>query len=457
MNYKTDFVFIRALGPDLNSLPLGVLYLKLYLEKFGFQGEVIDRYIDFDISRVHEKLKRLAPKVIGISAMSAQFSDAIYIASLIRKWFGSSVKIIMGGVHFTALPESARDIADHVVIGEGEQPMLDYFNNQCDVIDYIIKGKSISDLGEIPSIKLKDINPFIRSKEYFHLITARGCPYKCNFCLDSTIRSTRMRYLPLDPIIDYVSEIVAEKGIRSFFIVDDIFVLNPKRVEQFCTKIIEKIKYPISLECFTHAGHGSLELYSLMKKAGFVKINLGVEHGNQRMLDFCGKKTTKIKIEKTCEEIVESGINLSLSYILGNATETHETITETVDFAIYLHKRFKNTSWFSYMQPLPGSPVYNEIEKYGRIIDQESFDFQPINTAPVFLAHNVSDQHLVSERQRGMKQANSQSRYHPKLRERLRKILNKAKVHKNPIENELLRVNQILQQKRSCGEDRVHG
>lgn len=403
---KPDILLIRALGPEGNSLPQGLLYIQSFLNKCGFKAEIWDRYVNRNITRLGKKLKEV--KVVGISAMSAQSADAIYLSSMIRGWFGNKMKIIMGGPHFTVAPETARNHADHVVIGEGEVAIKNFLKSGGNT-DFLIPSNPIRDLDKIPLFPTEKIRKLVRLKKYFHILTARGCPYRCNFCLGSDQRPSGLRFHSIDYVIDYMNRIIEDLGITSFNIVDDVFVLNPKRVYDFCDKVEKKIKKKISIQCFTHAGHGNYASYKRMRDVGFDLISMGVEHGNDRLLEYCGKKTTKKKIEQTCRDIYKAGIELDLTYILGNLIETNETITETVDFAIYLHEKYGAKSWFSYMQPLPGSQAFIEAEKHGHFIDPDVSNYSNLN--PTYLPSTVSFEHIINERRRGMKEANFRTSY----------------------------------------------
>ena len=405
-NQDIDILLIRALGAEGNSLPQGLLYIQSYLKKYGYHAEILDRYVDRSIIGLKSKLEGI--KVVGISAMSIQSEDALYLASLIRKWFGYKIKIILGGVHFTALPETAQGYADHIVSGEGEIAVKNFLDAENSYPDFIIPSKIILDLDDIPQFSIDQIKKLVRTNNHFHIITARGCPYRCNFCLGFDQRPKGLRYHSIDYIIGYMHRIILDLNITSFNIVDDVFIINPKRVYDFCDsleKLTTIVKKKISLSCFTHAGHGDYSLYKRMQDVGFNLIAMGVEHGNDKLLQYCGKNTTRSKIEQTCKDISDAGIKLNLTYILGNLIETNETITETIDFAIYLHKKYDASSWFSYMQPLPGSQAYTEAKDYGKFIDNDVSNYS--NTNPVYVPNGASLQHMISERNRGTKYANS--------------------------------------------------
>lgn len=398
---KVDILLIRAKGVEGNTLPQGLLSIQSFLKEQGYIAEIWDRYINKSIKQLKNVLKDIA--VVGISAMTSQAKDAIYLAKKIKRWY-PKIKIIVGGVHFTALPGDALGIADNVVVGEGETTIKNYLDSGC-VSNFEIKGNPVKNLDDISKIAMADVKSLVRQKNCFHILTSRGCTYRCNFCLGESQRPKGIRYHSIDYIVDYIKDIIKTLGIKSFFIVDDIFVLNSKRVYAFCDAVESKIHDKINLECFTHAGHGDLKLYQRMKAVGFNKISFGVEHGNNRLLEFCGKKTTTKTVEETCSIIRKAGIELNLTYILGNATETNKTIAETVDFGIYLHKKCDASSWFSFMQPLPGSDLYNRATKYGKWLIKNNNQFTS-NIKPVYLPFGVSRKHLINEHKRGMRGAN---------------------------------------------------
>lgn len=413
MNKFGKAFLIRTAGFKTHSLAYGLLYIKSYLRKAGIDSYVFDRESSRSLYLLKNTLLEYDPDVIGISAMTAQSLDAKFIIKNIREWVGSKKIIIVGGVHFTALPnDGIKYGADYIIRGEGELAMLDFPIKGPPEKDKLIKGKTVSELDYIPMITMSDLRPFVKSPENYHdkgihVITARGCPYNCNFCLGKDQRPRGIRYHSIDYIVEYISQIVKEFGIYSFNIVDDIFVIKPARVMEFCEKVQKRISIPLRFHCFTHADHGNVELYRKMRETGFHRISMGVEHGNDKILSLMGKHTTKAKIEETYSRIYIAGIDLNLTYILGNIEETNKTITETVDFAIYLHKRYKTSSWFSYMQPLPGSPIYNVAEKYGTYLPKER-SYQNIDLC--YVPFNVTVEHIIKERERGMKLANSHPR-----------------------------------------------
>ncbi len=386
------------------ALPYGLLFIKSYLRKKNIDAFIFDREFNQDLNNLKRSFIEFNPEVVGISAMTLQASDAKKLIKLIREWKNNTI-IVVGGIHFTAKPNDGLEYgADYVITGEGEIVLHKFMNEGPPIDKKIIQGEIISNLDDIPMLRMDDIRPFISSveeynKQSFHIITARGCPYNCNFCLSREQRPRGLRYHSIDYIVNFINKIVSEFKINTFFITDDIFVIKPSRVKEFCEKIKILNSNNLHFSCFSHAGHGNTELYKEMLSAGFYKIKMGVEHGNDEILAIMGKNTTKVKIEKTCEQIYKSGINLHLLYVLGNIKETNETISDTVNFAIHLHKKYKASSFFSYLQPLPGAPVYKIAKRYGEYLPKKrTYESTYLSYVPF----DVSVKHIIKERRRGM-------------------------------------------------------
>lgn len=398
-----EILLIRALGSGSISLPFGILSIDKYLKDNGYESTIFDRYTNTDINILITKIKSLTKlKVVGLSAMTIQLPDALYIAKIIKE-IRPNIKIVMGGVHVTALPYSVKEFVDHIFMSEGENAMLKFVKNGYEG-DYILRGKPLQDLNSVSFFDIDLIGKLLGNQKLMYVMTSRGCPYRCNFCLGKEQRVKGIRYIDIDRVVDYIKEIVDRLGVTDFFITDDIFVMNRKRVVKFCELIREKIKKKISLNCFTHSGHGDAELYKLMKSVGFDKISIGIEHGTDELLDYCGKRTTLKIIDRTCSQIYNAGLKVNGCFIVGNLPETNETITKTVDFAIYIHKKFKSSSWISYAQPLPGSKLYTDSLLSGTVIERDFSKWD--NESLVYVPKNVEEDHIISERHRGMRKAN---------------------------------------------------
>lgn len=364
-----DLVLIRAHGRDdeTKTLPFGLLSIATYLQKYGFSVEIIDRLKNYQsISKCARDIKDMSPRIVGISAMTHQSKDAILLGRKLKE--ALSAKIIYGGQHFTALPQEGLRFGDAVIRHEGEKAALEFCEMDSEGIKGIFEGESLPNLDDIPLPSDKMLKDLYREGDYFCLLTSRGCNFKCIFC-KQTGSSCHIRYHSVEYICDYLEKVVSLFGIKSCFIQDDIFTSNRRRVIRFCEEI-QKRNLKLEFSCFTHSKINDLQMYEIMKAAGFCKIRIGVESGNDSVLKILKKNQTVQDCIETIEIVKKTGLNPIPLFMIGNITETETTIKDTIELA---RKLISNCDygWFSYAQPFPGSEFYEIASKYGTLINRD--------------------------------------------------------------------------------------
>jgi len=396
-------LLIRALGPTYGtySLPYGIIAIANYIHSHSeYRAIIVDRYKEFwrGINYITGIIKARDVRIVGISAMSSQRDDAVYMARHIKNDI-PGVKVILGGIHFTAMPEDGLKHADAVVKGEGEKIFLSmtdaFFRNNAD-IKGIYRGESLVDLDEAgyPTREvLKKV--LIKSGRGFLLMSSRGCPYECKFCLSRAIRDARMRYHSIESMFDYVELLAADFRIRNIFFTDDIFILRKDRILKFYDEFNKRglSRYNIEFACFTHAGHGDMEVYSKLREIGFKSMAIGVEFGDDRILEINGKRQKTADVERTIRLITAAGIKLRCLFMIGGMGEDSSTIQKTISLAERLRKEHRCLVSFSLAQPLPGSEFFQEAEKYGRMIGKNCFQYSTRKIS--FLPEGMSKQELM--------------------------------------------------------------
>jgi len=382
---RVDLVLIRAHGLDdgLKTIPFGLLDLASYLEKFGFEVKIIDRHGHKALfSETLKHIKQWNPRYVGISAITSQAEDALKLGRYIKKRF--ETPLIYGGLHFTVLPEEGLDAGNIVVRGEGENALLEILSNT--IKDRkICTAQPIADLDSIPLPKESLIKMLAWGGVSFAILTSRGCPYSCLFCLDKKYRDNRMRYHSVGYVLDFIELIKRTLNINDFSILDDIFTINEERVFEFCNAI-QKRNLKIKLDCFSRTGIDNLQMYIAMKKAGFYNIGIGIESGNNDVLKAIDKRQTVQEVRRTIEIIKKAGLNISATFMIGNITETEKTIRDTINFA----KELSLWGWhIGYAQPFPGSRFYEIVPRYGTLINKNpktywnnKISFLPYGLAP---------------------------------------------------------------------------
>ncbi len=377
---KPEIILIRASGinGDLWSVPWGIINIASYLKKYGYGVEVIERSIPCFMSRVKEEIKGRNIAYVGISALASQAQDAEFLCKYLRRM---KKKIILGGLHYTTLPDEGLEIGDYVFKGEGEQSLLDFLEHG--PTGRIYEAKPLLDLDEIPLPTEEMMHKFHLNREFFTIMTSRGCPYNCSFCLDKKYRFGRIRYHSPGYVCDLLEMFNKSFGISNFFIGDDIFITDKKRVIEICQEI-KKRSLEIKLTAFTHSGVDDLELYQEMKSAGFERISLGVESGSDAVLKAINKQQTVEQTRKTVEVIKKASLEAHTNFMVGNILETEESLKATLELA----KELGPLGFVSFAQPFPGTKFYETCAQYGRLINPNPKTYW--NDRITFLPHGIS-------------------------------------------------------------------
>ena len=305
--------------------------------------------------------------------------------------------IILGGPQVTGDPYGTMQLVPDVtcgVIGEGEVPFLKLLQAETLAEEVL---KSIDGLIYYDaSRKLTVTKPqkqnhnideygYPKREKYCldpdrvtfpQLITGRGCMGRCAFCYEGGREHTNLRVRSIESCLEEIDYLVRMYDIKYINLVDDTFILNRKRTEEFCNRMIDKYQGRIKWYCEARADilSKNIDVLPLLKQAGLVKIQLGGESGCQEILDAYKKGVTIEELEFVTRKIAEAGIPyIYVNFIIGGAFETESTFSRTLDFAKKLmhiapgHVEVSS----SVFTPTPGSPMYNHPENFGlKIIDK---------------------------------------------------------------------------------------
>ncbi|MDD5005698.1 MAG: radical SAM protein [Candidatus Omnitrophica bacterium] len=344
--------------------PLGLLSLAGSLEKEGFNVTIIDgEPFLLNSEEIAEEALHHNPSFVGITSTTPEYHIALEIAEFIKNR-NSKITIVFGGAHVSALPEEslaeAKGIIDYIVTGEGEQAIV-----------YICKNKPKEKILHFPLIGNLNLLPLpskhlIDYKNYRHpdpisglvktdaIETSRGCPFKCSFCFH--LFGEEVRFKNPFQVVSEIEHSYKKLGVRMIIFFDDTFTLKRERVVTICNEVLRK-RLKLSFFCFTRADVLDKELLTLMKKAGFDKITLGIESGNQEILNRMNKITKLEHYEKAYKIMNKLGIETRGSFIIGNPGETPQTIQDSINFAKKL-PLFK--IGVNILTPYPGTDLYKD-------------------------------------------------------------------------------------------------
>jgi len=378
--------------------PLGLASLTAYLKARGHQVELLDMQgLLMDSEELAKRIAAQNPGLVGITAMTTTYPAALRVAELTRQT-APAAKIVLGGVHPTLDPEGvlAHDWVDYVIRGEGEFALeglvnalsgdgtFDHIEGLCyrdgDRLvlqdrDLIIDQDSLPmyDYDAFPVEQYIRHNQLLRGIRGISMLVSRGCPYPCTFCAVHQTMGRRWRVKSARLVADEVLTLRDRYNLEGIWFKDSILNLNRDWTREFCELMIER-KAGIGWQANTRNDLIDEEELKLMREAGLTQLDLGIETGSPRSL-------AKLKKRITVEQIKEK-VRLAQKYVkvfgffmVGIPGEEEADVRQTFELAKELE--LDRSTWSIY-SPLPGSTLYDELIKEGKI-EPYRLDFSQIH------------------------------------------------------------------------------
>ena len=357
------------------SVPTSLLYLGSWLTHKGYGVSIVDALHFKDEGDLRDWIKGevLDSDYVGFTVMSTQIPHALELSKLVKRL--SSIPIVWGGAHPTLYPEQTvkHPSVDYVVKGDGE-----YFLESL-LREGKLEGSSFN-VDENYSINwnlLKSLEPEMSLKEMSNLtefgmpiLSSRGCPHKCNFCINS-ILSTKYRRRSLDLVLRDIEEALAQGFTRLEF-VDECLLAGKGRVSELINRIEKKkLKFEwvasSRVDYFKDSYLGEVNFLKKLRQSGCWFIGTGAESGSQRILDKINKGVKVRDTINMAKKLGEAGIKGDFSFMIGLPGETKEDYKATLSLIYTLTK--VNPSVYilgpQIYRPYPGSMLYEECKKYG--------------------------------------------------------------------------------------------
>lgn len=326
--------------------------------------------------------------LIGFSVNPDNYIETIRLCSLLKS-VPTPPQIIVGGpfAEFVNTEYVESQTIDYICQGEGEYVVSDLLQNiepeQIHGLTFLDSEgclvsnapAPITDLDELP-IPDRTLLPLRNAQEVSNwIITSRGCGHRCAFCYESV--HARVRYHSIERVIEELTMLKQSYQTKYFVFADSHFLSNPTRVRLLCQEFIEHFR---PHEDFVWYCEGRVDvitkhpdLLALMKKAGLVRIQIGVESGSEDVLKQYNKKISRQQIIDAVHLCQEYDIlSIYTNFILGGANENDETIQQTFDLMKTLFEaapgRFECGSTF--LSPYQGTAIEKNPSNYNiEIID----------------------------------------------------------------------------------------
>ncbi|MFA5124376.1 MAG: radical SAM protein [Patescibacteria group bacterium] len=387
-------------GQGGKTAPLNLAYLAAYLRQYEQEVEITildGEALEMSYDQIDEKIKEIMPQFIALTFPTPVYKQLKEITRRI-KVINPAIKIIVGGPHPTiAAEETMRGMPaiDFCVLGEGEVTFLELIRALIsEQVDFgVIKGIAYRDNAEIliteprPLIDNLDTIPFpardlLPVEKYYlpptrttdsgqaiNIISGRGCPYRCGFCMAESVWKRRYRTRSVSNVLAEIEECMKNYQATSFNFHDELFTANKDRVKEFCEEIIRR-KLDISWVVMARVDSVNNEMLKLMRRAGCKRIGFGFESGSQRILDKMCKGATLEQARIAVDLCRKNDILVSGAFIIGYIDEDPWTVNQTIDFACSLDL---DTAAFFVAIPYPGTPMYEEAKARGYI--RKDFDW----------------------------------------------------------------------------------
>ncbi len=409
----------------IHWFPQGLAYIAAVLKNTGHDVEIYNQDMHhYPEEHLTSFLDNNRFDMIGVSIIAGyyQYKKLMEISLAIEKSKNRPDHYILGGHGPAPEPEYFlnKTNADVVVIGEGEETIVELTNafanhRPLEKIDGIAyrngnrvvvnrRRELIQDIDTIPwpAYDLFPIEYYrlLRMPHTAHsdfalpLLSGRGCTFKCNFCyrLDKGFRPRSA-----GAIVEEIKFLKKEYGITYIAFSDELLMSSKKRTEKICKAFI-KADLNIKWDCNGRLNYADPDILKIMKSAGCVFINYGIEAFDDIVLKKMNKALTTRQINKGIEATLNAGMSPGLNILFGHRGDTKETLKKAVDFLIRQDDGAQMRT-IRPVTPYPGSPLYYYAIEKGLIKDIADFYEDKHTNSDLFAVNftNMTEDELYSE------------------------------------------------------------
>ncbi|MFA5260333.1 MAG: radical SAM protein [Candidatus Omnitrophota bacterium] len=400
--YSTTADEFSAVAPNI-QMGLLTAYVKA--------KEIDCRMIESDVDRVlmDDLIDRVAlekPLLFGVICTGANPSSSTMTMAGIVEFFEkvrarkeelAGVKMFIWGPHPTVLPErSLKETgADFIVRGEGYETIVNLYHvlhsggSLADIAGlayyedcggekiYVqtVDAPLVKDLDVLPTVDWKTMNPLRYRAHNWHCFgdvfnrspyaiiwTSFGCPFKCNFCCINNLFGKRtQRFRSVDSVVNEISLLVERYGVKHIKILDELFVVKPKRIEEFCDKLEAK-NYDLNMWAYSRVDTINRRLLRRLKKVGLNWISYGFESATSEILLQAEKGCKTSDVDQVIRMTQEEGVNICADVMFGLWEEDIASMQRT--YAFLLRYNFEWVNMYPVF-PYPGTELYDYIEEPG--------------------------------------------------------------------------------------------
>ncbi len=400
---------------DYQSPTVGLAYLAAVLEKDGCEVSVLDcPALHMTYPQIEAALARFKPDLVGVTSVTATYSSALKIAHT-AKTAAPAALVILGGQHVTIVDDQTvmqNSDVDVVVKGEGEQAIVELARcvgggmsiGSVLGITYRKNGQitrtadrpCLANLDELPppAWHYFPLNKYrIFRKLGLPMVTSRGCPSDCSFCLVPKLEGNCCRTRSAKSVVDEMEYLRDRYHPDYVSFTDEVFTYDKRRVMDLCGEIRRRnLKLP--WDCQTRVDMISPQLLSHMKAANCQLVNFGVESGSQKILNAMHKGTTVEQNAAAIRWTKQAGMSVTVSLIIGYPGETQDTLKQTIDF---MKKTEPDDLYLFLATPYPSTELRDVVAGLGWKMSADWNDYEGQN--PTFENQELPFENITNVRE----------------------------------------------------------
>jgi len=359
--HALKFIRRRAVLP-----PLGLVTVAAMLPE-----EWNQRLVDVNVQMLTQEDLEWADCAL-ISAMIVQRNSA---KELISRCKEAGLRVIAGGPLFTSEHEEFEEV-DHFVLNEAEVTLSEFLADlEAGHPRRVYTTTEFPPIEEtpVPMWELLDQERYASMAIQF----SRGCPYNCEFCNVTALFGHRPRIKTAEQIIAELDSLYASGWRSKVFFVDDNFIGNKRYLKQELLPALVAwhqrtgSKIPFYTEVSVNLADDP-ELMQMMVKAGFDAVFIGIETPDEQSLTEANKKQNKNRdLVEVVKTIQRTGLQVQGGFIVGFDSDTPSIFQRQIDF---IQKSGIVTAMVGLLQAPPGTPLYERLQREGRLLGQLTGD-----------------------------------------------------------------------------------
>ncbi|MCX6711124.1 MAG: radical SAM protein, partial [Candidatus Woesearchaeota archaeon] len=351
----------------------------------GYNVKTIGLNAQCSKEKLQHFLQENPSKLIGITCITEEIPYVKELSALIKSW--GNYTIILGGPAAYSYTDllSCKNI-DFVIIGEGEETLrelLDFLikkRGRLERIDGLAFKRNRRIILNSPRPPIRDLNslPFPERNglgTYETVLTARGCIYRCKFCLWHKAQGQGMREISPKLVAEEIKKL-ERQGVDNLYLASSILDVRDRYIEDLAALIIGKrrdLTSPehIKAQCYLSSRKISMKTYNNLKRIGVDRTFYGMESASKKLRVTCGKNSSLTGIFDSIKKSRKAGITPVVSLMIGMPGENERTIKENLKIIDLLSRKKCVIPIFSF-KPFPGTEIYNNISAYDiKIIDPD--------------------------------------------------------------------------------------